>query len=53
MSEWCGNVTLKRSGCVEDFISILLANQYTVSLAYSGDDKLKINIHKEKNNETD
>ena len=28
----CGEVHLKKAGCVEDFVAILLSNGYTVKL---------------------
>ena len=47
MKNLMGSIELNRSGCVEDVISVLLANGYTVSLKYIENNKINVKIEKE------
>lgn len=47
----CGEIHLKKAGCVEDFVAILLSNGYTVKLKEKND-KIIIQILEEKENES-
>lgn len=47
--EIVGKVILYKSGCVDDFTAILLANGYSVKLIPYGRDKLEIIIYLNEN----
>ena len=47
----CGEIHLKKAGCVGDFVAILLSNGYTVKLKEKNN-KIMIQISEEKENES-
>lgn len=49
MKALIGSVDLNRASCIEDFISVLLANAYAVTLEYKANNIINVKIEKEIN----